>query len=116
MLYETGKDGLHLVFRVKNIATSFVCLVAGRERERCRMPEIHKTSLALKDILNILTNIRCPGEHSLAMKTICLVCKKLICETDDEQDLVSHGMHEGCCVDYYKELDLPLLQASEIFS
>jgi hypothetical protein len=61
VLYETGKDGLHLVFRVKNIATSFVCLVAGRERERCRIPEIHKTYLALKSISNILTNIHYPG-------------------------------------------------------
>lgn len=38
---------------------------------------------------------------SLTMKTICIICKKLICETDDEPDLVSHGIHESCCEEFY---------------
>lgn len=44
------------------------------------------------------------------MKVICLICKKSIYETDEEQDLVSHGMHEACGIEYYQELDLlPIL-------
>jgi hypothetical protein len=40
------------------------------------------------------------------MKVICQVCGKLICETDDGQDFVSHGMHVSCGLEYYRELEL----------
>jgi len=46
------------------------------------------------------------------MKTVCCICKKLIRETDDEQDLVSYGMHEECFKKYYQGMDvLHLLSA-----
>jgi len=40
------------------------------------------------------------------MKVVCTICKQLILETEDEQDLVSHGMHETCGIEYYRELEL----------
>ena len=40
------------------------------------------------------------------MKVVCLFCKKLIRETEDEKDLVSHGKHETCGIGYYRELKL----------
>lgn len=40
------------------------------------------------------------------MKIMCMICGQLICETEEDQDLVSHGMHFGCGIEYYRELDL----------
>jgi len=35
------------------------------------------------------------------MKVVYLFCKKLIRETEDEEGLVSHGMHEACGIGHY---------------
>lgn len=43
------------------------------------------------------------------MKVICLICKKVISETEEEPDLISHGMHFLCGLEYYGELNLPNL-------
>lgn len=44
------------------------------------------------------------------MKVNCQVCGKLIREIDDGEDMVSHGMHVSCGLEYYCDLDLlPLL-------
>lgn len=44
------------------------------------------------------------------MKLICLICQKLISESEEEPELISHGMHFLCGLEYYRELDLlPLL-------